>query len=286
MEKEEYLYMIIDEIKKTKGLREENVNKKEFYQKIESMEDIKDFDNNIEYANKTIDSLEKLIYLPVYEIIKKMSNNTLMNYKKNILVKIESEISNEYIIIDNLKKEIIEIKNDIESISFAYTKYKKENTVSEYDLNTYIKISKDNVIKIDNLNKEIKEHENKISDLKTKKNTFETKTLEEIREYLINSYNLKNIENELEKYKANRSDEIIVNLCKDLNALDNIELLIKEYINLNNEVVRKKIEIPQIFIDDCKIKNKSIKDYILNNCIYSYNRPNEIIITAEQDLSM
>ena len=90
MEKEEYLYMIINEIEKAKRIKEDNVNKKEFYQKIESKDEIKDFDNNIEYANKTIDSLENIIYLPVYEIIKKMSNNTLMNYKKNILAKIES----------------------------------------------------------------------------------------------------------------------------------------------------------------------------------------------------
>ena len=82
MEKEEYLYMVIDEIIHAKKIKEENINKKDFFQKIESMEDIKDFDNNIEYANKTIDSLENLIYLPVYEIIKKMCNNTLMNYKK------------------------------------------------------------------------------------------------------------------------------------------------------------------------------------------------------------
>jgi len=74
MEKEKYLYLILDEFYNAKKLREDYINQKEFYKKINGNNDvIRNLDNNINLFNKTIEYLENLIYLPIHEMIKNMS---------------------------------------------------------------------------------------------------------------------------------------------------------------------------------------------------------------------
>lgn len=288
MEKEEYLYMILKNIEDAKRLKEENVNKKEFYQKIESKENLKDFDNNIEYANKTIDSLENLIYLPVYEIIKKMSNNDLLKYKKNILSKIDENIFKSRNQIEKLNSEIKELSDTINQIVFNYLRYKKEKVLNDEQLYSYITEYKEIKLQQDDINKEMKEHENNINEMMTRRNIIDAKTIEEIRDYLINTYDLNKITYELENYKVTRSDEIIVNLCKDLNALDEVESLIKEYITLRDKSMQKIIEIPIIF-KDYKIKGiTDIVDFILNKVknINFHERTNETVIFDEKEIDL
>ena len=121
MEKEEYLYMIVNNIDNAKKLREDSINQKEFYQKINGDKNIiRNLDNNIELYNKTIESLENLKYLPVYEIINKMSSNELLNYKKNILSEIDNNIFKERNQIEKLNSEINELNKNIEEISANY----------------------------------------------------------------------------------------------------------------------------------------------------------------------
>lgn len=287
MDKKEYLYMIVEEIENSKKLREDSINRKEFYQKISGDKDIiRNLDNNIELANKTIDSLQELIYLPVYEIIQKMSNSDLLKYKKQLLFKIDEDIFKERNKIEQLNNDFIELSNNIQKNLNKYLKYKKDNVLNDENLYSSILECKEIHNKEKNINKELKEHKNNIKEMLNKRNIIDIKTIDAIKEYLINIYSLNNITNELERYKVTRSDEIIVNLCNDLNILDKIQTLIEKYISLNKRVVKKTIVIPSVFNSDYKIKNKSINNFILNNCIYEYNKSNEIVITDNKDFDI
>jgi len=289
MEKEEYLYMIVNNIDNAKKLREDSINQKEFYQKINGDKNIiRNLDNNIELYNKTIESLENLKYLPVYEIINKMSSNELLNYKKNILSEIDNSIFKERNQIEKLNSDINELNKNIEEISANYLRYKKEKVLNDEQLNCYITECKEIQQEQVDINNEIKEHENKITEMMTRKNIIESKTTEEIREYLINTYDLNNIKYELDRYKVTRSDEIIVNLCNNLTILDEIDELIREYIKLNNNTSKKTMRMPEIF-RDYKIHGvSSINDYILTKCFetdYS-SKTNEITFNNIKDIDV
>ena len=289
MEKEEYLYMIVNNIDNAKKLREDSINQKEFYQKINGDKNIiRNLDNNIELYNKTIESLENLKYLPVYEIINKMSSNELLNYKKSILSEIDNSIFKERNQIEKLNSEINELNKNIGEISANYLRYKKEKVLNDEQLNCYITECKEIQQEQVDINNEIKEHENKITEMITRKNIIESKTTEEIREYLINTYDFNNIKYELDRYKVTRSDEIIVNLCNNLTILDEIDELIREYIKLNNSTSKKTMRMSEIF-RDYKIHGvSSINDYILTKCFetdYS-SKTNEITFNNIKDIDV
>jgi len=287
MEKEKYLYLILDEFYNAKKLREDYINQKEFYKKINGNNDvIRNLDNNINLFNKTIEYLENLIYLPIHEMIKNMSNNELLNYKKDILSKENNVIFKEQNKIEELKKEIKELNIDIENISYNYSKYKREKVLDEKQLDFYVSDCKEKLQEIEEINNEIKEIECNMSNMLSKKNTLETLTLEEFRKYLIDYYGINNIELELDKYKVNRTDEIVVDLCSDLNILDSVKELINKYISLRDKSIKKTIKMPKEF-NDYKVENKTyLNDFILTSCFHSsYDKStNEIDILNEKDM--
>jgi len=280
MEKDKYLYMILDEIENMKNLKKDSITQKKFYKKIDGDKSIlRDFDNNIVFASKSIESLKKLIYLPVYEIIMKMSNDSIINYKNQLINLYEESLNTEEDIIKTLKKEIEKENNNIKEMMCYYSTYKKEGILNEKDLNSYIIDAKDTLKDIDEMKESIKYHEKNIEDILSKKNLIVTKKEEEFKEYLINHYNLNNIKEELKEYKVTRSDEIIVNLCNDLSILDEIEKLISEYTKTNDTIIEKTILLPEIFKEYKVWGIKNIGEYTLNKCNDNiYNKNNNTMV--------
>lgn len=241
MDKQEYLNIISDEIKKNEELLNNANSLIEFYKNIEENKANELLKNKNLYETR-IKMLKDIEKLPLYLKINNISSNELSKYKEKLINDNIKELTVIESRLKELEQYIIDKNIDINSKYELFKKSNDEFYIDEAkDLLNYIKTIKS---EIENLNENKKNIESIINNI-TNLRDFNLK-INLMKESNINNID---IDNALNMYTPDRIDRLVVPMCKDLEILYSIIDNMKKYNTLKDEKIYQSLSLPTVLND-------------------------------------
>ena len=278
MKNQEYLNIITNEIKKNEELLKNVNNLITFHTNVEgeNSNKIHELLKNRDLYYTRIEMLKGIEKLPLYTSVLNMEDEELNKIREDL-------INNEKKKLNIVDKKIKELENNIinadNEIGKIYELYKTNND------ETYIERAKEILLNVKIYKKELEKLKEEKKEIKNNiKNKIDLKD-NEIKEIVLNDLGVPNsIEDNLNKYKPNKIDKLVVPMCDNLEILDNIISNMEKYNELKDKKTNKSILIPHI-LESYKFNSyeESTLEWFLRDLYDSKNVNNELIVYDEED---